>query len=242
MSLDLGLTAIEQVRDTDVFICSYPRSGVTWFQNLIAGLVYGVDPRYAHDALIQDLVPDIHQTKFFKRYGERAFFKTHFLPQTHYRRVINLVRDGRDAVVSFHHFLRALRVDVDLAGVIEGKGWIHRWHEHVEAYLDNPYGAETMLVRYEDLRADTATELERIADFIGVRREASYFHYIAQRASFANAQEKEREMGWSSKVWPSDQPFVRRGIVGSYRDEMPAHLLHRFMEYSDVSLHRLGYE
>ena len=31
----------------DIFIVGYPKSGNTWFQNLVVGAVYGMDPRRA---------------------------------------------------------------------------------------------------------------------------------------------------------------------------------------------------
>ena len=39
-----GWKPIHDTSASDIFVCSYPRSGVTWFQNLIAGVVHGVDP------------------------------------------------------------------------------------------------------------------------------------------------------------------------------------------------------
>lgn len=238
---EYNLTAIENTIASDIFICSYPRSGVTWFQNLIAGLVFGVDPRFTHDALIQDLVPDIHQAKWFKRYGRDAYFKSHLRPQPHYRRVINLVRDGRDAIVSYHHFLCALSSGADLLQIAEGNVWPCAWHEHVDAWLENPYKADILLVRYEELSINTVSELVRIAKFIGLDREKSYLEFVAQRAAFANAQAKEREQGWSNAIWPRDKPFVRRGKIGSYRDEMPIGVQSAFLKHSEASLRRLGY-
>ena len=49
-----GLQPISETSPADIFVCGYPRSGHTWFQNLLAGVVFGVDPEFAHDSLIQD--------------------------------------------------------------------------------------------------------------------------------------------------------------------------------------------
>src|SRR5687767_15231360 len=108
-----GLQPIRETSAADVFICGYPRSGNTWFQNLLAGVVHGVDPEFAHDSLIQDLVPDVHYKRFYKRYGPHAYFKSHALPEPSYRRVVYLLRDGRDVMVSYHHFLTALQGPID---------------------------------------------------------------------------------------------------------------------------------
>jgi len=55
-----GLSAIDRTDPEDIFIVGYPKSGNTWMQNLVAGVIYGIDARLAPDSLIQDLVPDVH--------------------------------------------------------------------------------------------------------------------------------------------------------------------------------------
>ena len=47
--------------------------------------------------------------------------------------------------------------------------------------------------------------------------------------------------GWDDPSWPQDHDFVRRGIAGSYRDEMPADMLELFMDVAGPTLRRAGY-
>src|SRR5262245_17351431 len=55
-----GYTPITEFLPDDIFIIGYPRSGHTWFQVLVAGVVYGVDPRFGPLDLVNHLVPDVH--------------------------------------------------------------------------------------------------------------------------------------------------------------------------------------
>jgi hypothetical protein len=211
-------------------------------QYLIAGVTLDLNPRLAPDSLVQSLVPDVHATKFYKRFGTPTFFKTHHLPQPEYRRVIYLVRDGRDAMVSYFHFLAALRGAPDfLKLVTTGESLFPcRWHEHIEAWLANPHGAEIMIIRYERLKEDILGELKRICQFAGLERDQSMLERIAQNSTFAALSERERKLGWQD-AWPKDKAFVRRGIVGSFRDEMPEAVLKAFTEVSMPALKRLDY-
>ena len=91
IALRTDLMPITQFSDMDIFIAGYPKSGNTWLQNLITGIYFGVDPDLAPDTLIQELVPDIHFKKYYRRLKTPMFFKTHYLPRPEYKRVIYLV-------------------------------------------------------------------------------------------------------------------------------------------------------
>lgn len=237
-----GLLPIHDTGPHDIFVCSYPRSGVTWFQNLLAGVAFGVDPQFAHDSLIQDLVPDIHYKQFYKRYGPTAYFKSHALPQKQYRRVVYLLRDGRDVMVSYYHFLTALQGPLDFLKLVQGHGLSPcPWHEHVEQWLANPHGAEMIVIRYEDLQTAAVRELRRFCAFAGLERDDACLERVVRQASFENARVKEQAQGWDNKDWPSDRPFIRRGEVGSHKDEMPPAVLAAFLERAGPTLMRLGF-
>jgi hypothetical protein len=238
------LTPIDEHSDEDVFIVGYPKSGHTWFQNIIAGLVYGVDPEYCPDSLVQELVPDVHYKRFYKRFGTPTYFKSHALPRPDYRRVVYLLRDGRDAMVSYFHFSR-----VQTGGAADFRQMVmtgkhaapYRWHEHVEAWLANPHGARMLVIKYEDLKANTVRELARFCAFVGLDRHASVLEAVAARTTFDQMRAKEVRLGWDDDRWPRGEFFVRRGQVGSHRDEMPADVLRLFLEQSRETLAKHGY-
>ena len=155
-----GYHSTSSYQNNDVFIVGYPKSGNTWVQNLVAGAVYGLDIEFAPDRLVQDVVPDVHMTPFYRRYRPTTFFKTHHLPMP-------------DVMVSYLHFLNALNGQaLDFLKIVETGEQLFpcKWHEHVEQWLVNPYAAEMITVRYEDLKKDALQELGRICDFAGEKR------------------------------------------------------------------------
>lgn len=240
--MENGLIPINETAPTDVFIVGFPRSGHTWFQNLVAGVVFGVDPEFAHDSLIQDLVPDVHYKQYFKRYGPIAYFKSHALPTKGYRRVVYLLRDGRDAMVSYWHFLTALNSSVDFLRLVEGEGLAPcQWHEHVERWLANPFQAEILVIRYERLQSAPLDEMQRFCSFAALDRDIAQLEHVVSKASFAKAKQKEQTQGWENPAWPREHAFIRRGKVGSWRDEMPPAVLAAFLNKAGGTLARLGY-
>ena len=111
----------------DIFICSYPKSGTTWTQNIVYQLV----TRGAPLAHISEYVPFFESDRTwadddarggggggptvaepyrsnFEAVGRRMF-NTHcrweMMPRGDGAKYVYLVRDGRDALVSFYHHL-----------------------------------------------------------------------------------------------------------------------------------------
>jgi len=240
-----GSHPITETQSDDVFIVGYPKSGNTWMQNLVCGVIYGINPALVEDSLIQDLVPDVHAKAFFRRYRPRMFFKSHSLPRPEYRKVIYLLRDGQDVMVSYHHHLQAARgVAVDFLDMIEnGSGLFPcHWQDHVEAWWANPYSAEVLTVRYEDLKTDPCSEMDRICAFAGELREEACLRMAVRNSSFSTMRLKEERWGWdSARNWPRERRFVRRGKVGSYRDEMPAEVRLAFLRRARSTLEKAGY-
>ncbi len=240
-----GFRRIDDTEPDDVFLVGYPKSGNTWMQNLVAGVLYGIDTTLLCDKLTQLIVPNVHGVGFYKRLTHQSFFKSHALPCASYRRVIYLVRDGRDAMVSYYHMLNAVcRDSVDLFAMVNsGQGLFPcKWHEHIQQWTDNPFQSDMMFVRYEDLQSDPVGELQRVCEFAGLSRNLETIQRCVQGNSFSNMQAKENNYGWDNSNWNSEKRFVRRGIVGSYKDEMPAEIVRLFDGQSRRQLTQFGYD
>jgi hypothetical protein len=227
----------------DIFIVGYPKSGNTWFQDLVTMVIYGVPPALAPPLLAQTLVPDVHSRTFFQRYFTPMFFKSHFLPRPEYRRVVYLLRDGRDAMVSQYHHCRAFHDSVDFMKLVRDETQLPHgaWHKHVDAWLANPFQAEMVVIKYEDLKQDPVTALERFCAFADMERDHSLLELVARETVFAKMQRREILLGEGDLEWPKDRLFRRRGVVGSYKDEMPAGVLAAFMADAADTLRGCGY-
>lgn len=237
-----GLTSITDFAPEDIFIVGYPKSGNTWFQDLITAVVYGVHPLFAPPALAQVLVPDVHKQPYYRRFSTPMFFKTHHLPRPEYKRVVYLIRDGRDVMVSFYHYDKALRGSTDLSELVRRGHSTHgTWQAHINAWLANPHVAEMIIIKYEDLKRDAVSELERFCAFARIEREPSFLKMMVNEAGFEQMQQRERRSGSGMSAWPGDKLFRRRGIVGSYKDEMPPTVLQEFMAQAGETLRHCGY-
>ncbi|WP_182869698.1 sulfotransferase domain-containing protein [Rhodopirellula sp. JC639] len=235
--------ATNRFEESDVFIAGYPKSGNTWMQLMVAAMLYRFDPGRTPDALVQELVPDIHSKAFYKRFLPTTCFKTHALPQPQYKRVLNIVRDGRDVLCSYRSFNEALGHPADLDQMVAGRielPW-GDWQDHVLKWHENPYQAEILTVRYEDLKTDCASQLQRVASFLRLDLSGDEIQSIAEATQVKKMQDRERRLGWDSKLWPAEKRFVRRGVSGAYRDELSAEQITLLTARFETGLRLLNY-
>ncbi len=227
----------------DIFVVGFPKSGNTWFQNFSAGILYGFDVAITPDSVIQELVPDVHYKRFYKRFGTPTIFKSHERARSDYRRVVYLLRDGRDVMVSYRHYRSALLgreptpEEIDSFADEDARSW----SRHVSEWLDNPYQAELIKIRFEDLLTDPVRELRRFCEFGGFERKEQFLRTLAEQASFVSMRAKEIRFGWNNPAWPRNRFFLRRGIAGSYQDELDPRHLEIFLKYGADTLLRNGY-
>src|SRR5258708_31986843 len=239
-----GLTRIGKFDPNDVFIVGYPKSGNTWFQYLVSEIVYGVNATIAPDSLINQIVVDVDYKAYYFRLGKPMFFKSHQLPMPEHRRVVYLLRDGRDAMVSYFHHIKAIEhlKELDYMDVVRNGTYLSpcKWHEHVEQWLANPYDAQIMTIKYEEMKAQPLETLEKFCAYMGLERDKAYLEQVVQRTSLSEMKKRDK-MGWDTKAWPKDQPFIRRGSVGSFKDEMPEDVLKEFLSQAGNTLCKVGY-
>jgi hypothetical protein len=240
---ETGLVPIGERSAEDFFFVGFPRSGHHWTQYLIAYFALGLRPDVATDDLVQHAVPDIYDSKWYRRFREPMFFKSHEMPQPDYRNVVYLVRDGRDVIVSYYHYQRTVGVVEPVYfnpfSPIFSRAPVF-WEDHVSAWLDNPHGARMIIVKYEDLLADTLSQTRRMCGFFGLERSDEFLKTAVEACSFAQLQAKEKRKEMVKKHWP-EKSYFRRGERGSFKDELPASVLEDFEQRAGHLLDRLGY-
>jgi hypothetical protein len=152
-----------------VWLASYPRSGNTFLRaifwhcfGLRSASVYPRD--LGGNRALEEYVGHIeHGPQMRSQLGENGIplIKTHERPKD-VNPAIYVVRDGRAACVSLWRFGGKA---IPLEAVIAGQHRFGTWAEHVLAW--NPrHRPNTLLLKYEDLRADLPGCLDRIGLFL----------------------------------------------------------------------------
>jgi hypothetical protein len=207
----------------DVLLASYPRSGITWLRFLLFEITTG---RPAEFEPVYQAIPYVG-----RHHGAAALLPSNGrLVKTHERyrgkadRVIYLVRDARDVLLSERR--AALRagesprsLDSFVAAWLEGKtNSFGKWVEHVRYWLaqNSSERGPMIIVRFEDVRANPQQTLPALLDFLQVEPMASISSAL-EHNSAEKMREKEALAPHRFRKVDPNIPYVGTGSVEGWR-------------------------
>ena len=238
----------------DTFLVSYPKSGNTWVRFLLANLIHPNET--VGFANINRLMPapGISSRRFLRNLPRPRILKSHETFDVRFRKVIYLVRDPRDVAVSEYHFdLKKRYIDPDLsleqfvkrfiAGETSSYG---SWWEHTASWIGARQGNPAfLLVRYEDLLADSVGETAKIAEFLGIQAGPERLQAAVERSSVDRMRKLEKQQGddWTgTRNTRKEIPFVRAAKSGGWKETLPHTSAEEIESAWFPLLNFLGYE
>ncbi|NJN15539.1 MAG: sulfotransferase domain-containing protein [Oscillochloris sp.] len=211
------------------YLASFPKSGSTWVRFLLASILADKElslKEFGH------YVPDSHikgdqaylndPDSLFNR-ARRQYLKTHLGYDYRFRNAIYIVRDGRDTLTSYYHWLNARReTAVSLREIILDQTPMGNWSSHVVGWMQGR--SHKLVVRYEELFNDTERQLRHILDFTGMEVDDQRIRRAIEAASFENMRRKEEVLRNNGNLLAhavgEKKPalFVRKGGSGDWRN------------------------
>jgi len=218
----------------DIFLTSYPRSGNTWTRFLVGNLVHTEEAVTFLN--VERLVADMykHSDHYLRHLPRPRIMKSHEVFDPRYKRVIYIVRDPRDVAISQYHWEMKQRAVADgcpietfLPPWIEGKVWdrLGNWGDHVTSWMSTRGESDRFVVlRYEDLIADPARELVKVANLLGIEPAPERLARAVELSSADRMRHLEETQGkkWvQTRYTRQDKPFVRKAASGGWKAVLP---------------------
>jgi hypothetical protein len=223
------------VRDYDLFIVTYPRSGTTWMQQIVHLLanngVQGNDHLEVH-------IPYLERAAAFKGISSleqkegRRYFKTH-LPFTfglHTRNLrtkfIYVARNPKDCALSLYYFMsNNYRIaykgswEEFLHLFIAGDLIYGKWSEHVMGWWHASREFDNILfLTYESIHRNLKGIISHVARFMETSVTPEVIDQIVRKTSFSEmVSNPKTNLSWAA--WRKDastQP-LRKGCVGEWQ-------------------------
>jgi hypothetical protein len=225
-----------QVRPTDVFISSYPRSGTTLTQWILYLLTHDEQPDPAHLTRVspwfeRSLAIGEVTAEDLGRFPSPRVFKSHlprqWLPDG--ARYIYVERDGLDVLTSYFHFYRAYlgfegTLDDFYRRFMDGRVQYGSWFEHVAGWHERASDPSVLIVRYEDLLSDRKASIERIVEFLGWECDERTVDRAVIESSFDAMKRRESVFDHATALLlergVSPESFLRAGQSGRGAGEL----------------------
>lgn len=246
-----GLT----VYPDDTFLVSFPRSGNTWTRFLVCNLINPDDP--VNFAQLESRIPEIYDVtdRALRAFPRPRIIKSHESFDPRYKKIIYIVRDPRDVLISYYEFQLKRRVITEECSLEE---FVPRfmesefepktgsWRDHVVSWIATRGGQSNfLLLRYEDMLANTQQESTKIASFLGLDPNPERIERAVALSSVdrMRALEKEQSGQWKeTKKTRQDKPFVGKAAAGGWKSALPEHCVAQIeTAWGDV-MRSVGYQ
>jgi hypothetical protein len=204
-----------------------------------------LDSTYLYDEEVKVLLPEvfINLEKTYEK--ENLFIKIHdaytynqdnqpIVPTECTRCAIYFIRNPLDVVGSFANHNNST-IDQAITLMSNDNGFLAKqsnnlniygqfkqlmlsWSGHVESWTNNlPF--PVLVIRYEDMIADTLTIFSEAVNFMGIAATKEQIKAAINTSSFEQLQKKEKEKGFKEKYIGSPS-FFRKGKAGNWEHEL----------------------
>lgn len=232
------------VQPDDTFLISYPKSGNTWVRFLFAH-VLGPEGAHVDFHSVERIVPEPElKPQLLSGLGRPRVLKSHSRYRPGFRRVIYIVRDPRDVLISYFEYTRKrLGPGATLDDLLarQEKLAYGSWAAHVRSW----YGrAGVRFFRYEALRENTVAVFGEMLRFAGIERTPERIAAAVKACSFACMKHIEESFG---RPFASEQarmlatPFMRAGRSGAWRERLTPAQLEQILRVNIREMLLLGY-
>jgi hypothetical protein len=247
----------------DVIVCSYFKAGTTWTLQIATQIAFRGQAEFdnLHHAVPWPDVPAPLLTRFIIPLSDPSparlsptglrVIKTHLqkrdLPFEPEARYIAVTRDPKDCTVSGYHFLQSLALGPLMPTVAN---WVDYalsaafpdpWAEHLAEWWEARREPNVLFVTYEELKADHAAGVRRIAEFMGVELTPDELAAVVEQSTFASMRAAGDKFEPVRIVpWGKERVMMRRGASGGSSELLTPEQQRRIDDHCRAELARLG--
>ena len=154
---------------------------------------------------------------------------------------IYVARNPKDTAVSFfyHYFSLKLAENIDwptfASWFLSGQVYFGSHLEHVLGWWEHRNDDNVLFLKYEDMKKDIRSAIVHIVSFIGKDLTEEEVDTVIKKSSFSSMKNNPTtNYEWlpSKMKHPEGAPFMRKGVVGGWKDMFTEKLSKQFDIYS----------
>ncbi|XP_078482056.1 amine sulfotransferase-like [Ciona intestinalis] len=230
-----------KAKDSDVYVCSYPKTGTTWLATIVWLIVHHGEefpgnyrdsiPMLEYDGC--ESIEAIDDSEFPR------IIKTHFpyklVPKNSKAKYLYITRNPKDAFASYYFHVRGFCSAFHCENpdknrlyelFIKGEVSFGLFFDHLNEWYAHRNDPNVLFLLYEDVKQDPRNEVLKVANFLGGEYEkklkldgGKILENILDRSSFSHMKSMS---AWHKAFRPENEPFIRKGVIGDWKNHLSA--------------------
>ncbi|KAM5256138.1 LOW QUALITY PROTEIN: amine sulfotransferase-like [Ctenodactylus gundi] len=239
-----------QVRDDDVFIITYPKSGTIWTQQILSLISFEGHRNRSEDTTTLDRIPffeyNVHNVDFNKLPSPRHFAShlPHYLAPRGLKnkkaKILYIYRNPKDVMVSYFHFSNWIAtleptdtLEHYMEKFLDGKVMGSRWFDHIRGWYEHKHEFNILFMSYEDMKKDLRNSVLKISRFLEKELSEADVDTVVTQAMFQNMKLNpqanysdilKNEIGTRN----NEGNCLRKGTIGDWKHHLTVEQNERF--------------
>ncbi|XP_056903599.1 amine sulfotransferase-like [Takifugu flavidus] len=227
-----------EIRPTDVFIITFPKSGTVWMQQILSQIMEASHPGWAEDVTNRAQIPYLEGRTFddpFRDRKEPRVVCTHLFPELlphgvkeKQIKVVYVLRNPKDVLVSLYHFAHSwvlmdspTSFEVFFKQFMDGKQFVGSWFAHVKQYVAAQEQLKIHIVWYEDMLKDLRGEVVKICAFLGEELTDEAIDRVVEASTFKsmkiNPKANYKDLVETTVYTTAT---MRKGVAGDWKNHL----------------------
>nr|XP_048281311.1 amine sulfotransferase-like [Myodes glareolus] len=238
-----------ELRDDDVFIVTYPKSGTVWMYQILRLICFEGHRNRTGDIKTVIKTPYFeymfYNLDIIKMPSPRIFTShlPHYLVPKCLRKkkakILYIYRNPKDVLISFFHFSNWVSIleatdtiEHYLEKFLDGKVVGGRWFDHIRGWYEHRHDFNIMFLSYEDMKKDLRGSVLKTCTFLEKKLSEEDVDAVVRQATFQNMKSDPRanygniinkEIGARNNGY-----FLRKGTIGDWKHHLTVKQNERF--------------
>ncbi|XP_005073336.1 amine sulfotransferase [Mesocricetus auratus] len=238
-----------EIRDDDVFLVTYPKSGTVWTQQILSLIYFDGHRNGTENISTIDRAPffeyNNHNLDFDKMPSPRIFAShlPYYLTPKGLKKkkakILYIYRNPKDVLTSYFHFTNLMtylqaadNIEVFMQSFLDGQVVGSRWFDHIKGWYEHRHDFNIMFLSYEDMKKDLRSSVLKICSFLEKELSEDNVDAVVRQSTFQNMKRDPRANYEDVKVEigtrNDEGGFLRKGTIGDWKHHLTVEQNERF--------------